>query len=1177
MNPNGSVQRVEQRLVGGRNPTDDAPWVGSVGFNPSVTFDYDAYGNVRTRSDLSGYSIEYIRDVQTHSLVESTTDSWGLTTTVDWDRRFQAPLVSTDANGHKREVRYDSFGRVTEVFGAYEYGGTKPTVAYEYTLGTVGHVGPHWAASHTIDPVHSGDTIDAIRFVDGYGRTLQSKHEIEVDLPGVGTVVGFSVSGQFVRDSLGRVTTQYQPHFDSLLSLTTLAFAPGTNPTRVEYDAFGRVHVVRAPNGTDTMTYEHSFALDAVGTMRRYSTATFERAGALADRRLSAAWRDLEGNMVRLTRQNTVGGVLTDIHTDYEYDVLGRLTMVKDHAGRKTKARYDSLDRMIELDDPDAGSTEYQYLLSGELGARISPELQNAGHKIYYDYTQHRLTRVRYPSTTWTQYEYGAPGASFNRAGRMWRVTDASGSREYQFTANGEVSFERTELVPFGSLSTSTVAEMSFEFDSLGRATSVTYPPVAGVSETVRYGYDHGGNLSSVTGDVGGVSRPYIEQLTYDHFGRRKRLTLGNGPVGGRVATVYSYDDVNERLQGIDTNTPFGQIQSLRYEYTAHGLVHTIKNVVGTGADRGPTTQEFEYDQFENLVGATGEFVHDDGSSRRYQLSVTYDETGRTTQFNQQDELLPAWGGAPIPIAATTRNDTYSYASGRRHQVSSIGTTMYGFDLNGNQTSEKRSGSPTRLFNWDEEDRLSSVDHDGNVTSFLYDAGGTRTHKSGSSGTTVYPNAFVSIRNGVAVTRHVYAAGQRVSSVMGGDEKERVYWTHSDHLGSTQFTTDIDGKVHEHYEHLPFGESWVEQTSGSDPSAHRFMGRELDQETGLQYVGARYYDPKTTRWLSTDPALAEYMLGDGVGDPRNLSTYAYVFNSPANYVDPDGRQTQPRAADAAPQPQPQPEQNHPHIEIHDAGGVRIDNHVDANPIDVRPPSGSRAAGTQPEAQQTSVGAQSTTPSPSRPPPQGSRPPTFPATTLGRRLELPVAVINLSQTPINPQVVENALRPVGAYFENQLNVGLRVRSVDNVGANQVRQITGGQQLRPGDAMTFNDPFFVQLRSWNRAINRRFRAIRGIRVIVVDDWDRSRVGEAIAMGIHRRVAGTATLVLRRNQLAWSTNTLEHEVGHVLFGNYHADGLRGRENVMYGTLPNGRRVTGEQQDEGRREAARILRGTP
>ncbi len=359
------------------------------------------------------------------------------------------------------------------------------------------------------------------------------------------------------------------------------------------------------------------------------------------------------------------------------------------------------------------------------------------------------------------------------------------------------------------------------------------------------------------------------------------------------MTTEYSYDNVNERLSGIDTGTPFGEIQKLRYSYTAQGLVSTIKNTVSTGADRGPSLQEFQYDRLENLVNATGEFVHDDGSLRRYSLEMTYDTTGRTTRMHQQDELIPSGGGSPIPVAATSRDDNYVYAAGRRHQVESIGSTSYLFDRNGNQHSAVGPKGETRLFNWDEEDRLSSVENDGSTTSFVYDAGGTRTHKAGSSGTTVYPNAFISIRNGVAVTRHVYADGQQVSSVLSGDAKERVYWTHGDHLGSTQYTTGQDGKVHEHYEHLPFGESWVEQTSGSDPSAHRFKGRELDQETGLQYVGARYYDPRTTRWLSTDPALPEYMLGDGMGDPRNLSTYAYVFNSPRNYVDPDGRQAAP--------------------------------------------------------------------------------------------------------------------------------------------------------------------------------------------------------------------------------------------------------------------------------------------
>nr|WP_225969259.1 RHS repeat-associated core domain-containing protein [Treponema pedis] len=99
------------------------------------------------------------------------------------------------------------------------------------------------------------------------------------------------------------------------------------------------------------------------------------------------------------------------------------------------------------------------------------------------------------------------------------------------------------------------------------------------------------------------------------------------------------------------------------------------------------------------------------------------------------------------------------------------------------------------------------------------------------------------------------------------EQREKRYYYHSDHLGSAQFVTDWKGRQYEHIEYTPYGELWVEETApGIDKLPFRFTGKELDEETGLYYYGARYLDPKYSRWLSGDPALNDYMAGSSVGE-----------------------------------------------------------------------------------------------------------------------------------------------------------------------------------------------------------------------------------------------------------------------------------------------------------------------
>jgi RHS repeat-associated protein len=81
-------------------------------------------------------------------------------------------------------------------------------------------------------------------------------------------------------------------------------------------------------------------------------------------------------------------------------------------------------------------------------------------------------------------------------------------------------------------------------------------------------------------------------------------------------------------------------------------------------------------------------------------------------------------------------------------------------------------------------------------------------------------------------------------------------------------------------EYVPFGEVFLEEKNAVWNTPFLFNGKELDKETGMSYYGARYYEPKTSVWISVDPLAEKY---------PSMSPYAYCINNPINVIDPDGR------------------------------------------------------------------------------------------------------------------------------------------------------------------------------------------------------------------------------------------------------------------------------------------------
>jgi len=86
---------------------------------------------------------------------------------------------------------------------------------------------------------------------------------------------------------------------------------------------------------------------------------------------------------------------------------------------------------------------------------------------------------------------------------------------------------------------------------------------------------------------------------------------------------------------------------------------------------------------------------------------------------------------------------------------------------------------------------------------------------------------------------------------------------------SLLYVTDLNGKLYEHLEYFPFGEGWIEENTNQQRTPYLFTAKELDEETGLYYYGARYYDPRTSVWQSPDPILAKYFpTGDAERDSK---------------------------------------------------------------------------------------------------------------------------------------------------------------------------------------------------------------------------------------------------------------------------------------------------------------------
>ena len=100
-----------------------------------------------------------------------------------------------------------------------------------------------------------------------------------------------------------------------------------------------------------------------------------------------------------------------------------------------------------------------------------------------------------------------------------------------------------------------------------------------------------------------------------------------------------------------------------------------------------------------------------------------------------------------------------------------------------------------------------------------------------------------------------------------------LLYYHTDRLGSGSAVTDSWGKAVHVLGYMPYGETLLDLSQGYE-TAYQFTGYEKDQETGLHYAEARYYDSWLSTFNSTDPMWYKY---------PHQSNYTYCNNNPLMY------------------------------------------------------------------------------------------------------------------------------------------------------------------------------------------------------------------------------------------------------------------------------------------------------
>lgn len=509
----------------------------------------------------------------------------------------------------------------------------------------------------------------------------------------------------------------------------------------------------------------------------------------------------------------------------YQYDLVGNLTVTTDGRGNSTTYRYDQLNRLVGVTDALGQNADYQYNRWGHL-TKVSQYEEQEVFTTTKEYDERGLvTQKIEPCGESTLYRYDANGLPV-------QITDPSGRTTIMdYDAN-----QRINKITVGS------KQIEYYYHPLG---GVEKYDCSGADEDLWYSYYSTGlTKQRKVGD-------FQANFVYDSLSNRTRIT---DPFG--LAVNYQYDTL-QRVSNIQVEG-----KTFGYEYYADGMIKAVNYPNGLRS-------EYTYDNMNRMTALINKRSGEIMSQFGYQYDgnsniISINENGQTTTY--QYDALNRLTGINRPGGEII---SYQYDSrGNRTQTTETDIDWENFKLG------------TFTYNqWDEMNSFTNAE--GGIGNYQYNPEGLRTQKTTPGKSTRYhcdDNGLVIAESNASnqVTAQNIWGHKPLARKVNGSYYYYVYNGHGDVIQ----VLDESGNTVNTYRYDEWGNILSQSEQIANPI--RYAGEYYDEESGLYYLRARYYDPVLGRFISKDS-----YEGD-ITNPLTLNLYMYCAGNPIMYIDPSG-------------------------------------------------------------------------------------------------------------------------------------------------------------------------------------------------------------------------------------------------------------------------------------------------